>query len=114
MAGMAIPRIHASRRPQRLFIREWRLYRGLSLEALGGRLSNPVGRSTVKKWESGARQPKPDIQADLAAALQIEPHELWRPPNQVNRPSVDDILRDADEATREAVYDLARRLVGRK
>jgi transcriptional regulator with XRE-family HTH domain len=111
---MATPRIYASRKPQHLYIKEWREYRGITLETLGGRLPRPVGRSTMHKWETGARQPSPAIQAAIAAALQCEPRDLWRPPLQSNRPSVDDILKDADETTREAVYDLARRLVARK
>lgn len=87
------------KRPHRLFLAEWREYRGLSQDALGNRLG--VSDVTVSRWETGKRRPDLNAQAAIAEALDIEPVDLFRDPH---RPSADALLRDqAPEIWDEAI-----------
>ncbi len=77
------------KKPVRLFIAEWREAKGLSQEALGGRLG--VSDVTVSRWETGKRRPDLDAQAAIAEALGVEVIDLFRLPS---KPSADALLRD--------------------
>jgi transcriptional regulator with XRE-family HTH domain len=79
------------KKPLRLYITEWRENRGLSQEQLGARLG-PKGVSgvTVSRWETGKRKPDLNAQAAIAEALDIDPFDLKRHPDQ---PSADALLR---------------------
>lgn len=87
--ALMVPRI-GPKRPRRIFLSEWMDKRGLSDERLAGRLS--VERETVNRWRNyPQRLSLPRIE-EIAAALDLEPADLWRHPD---RPSADALLRDA-------------------
>jgi transcriptional regulator with XRE-family HTH domain len=90
----------AGRRPQHLYIQEWMEAKGVSDERLAGRLG--VARETVTRYRSQQHRLNPDKQAAIAAALGIEPHDLWRPP--LGRPSLDAMLKGASD---DAIAKLA-------
>ena len=64
---------------RRLRLRDWRRYRNLSQKDLA-RLAG-VGNDTIVALErSGHREPWPRTLRKLADALEVEPHQLWKPP----------------------------------
>jgi transcriptional regulator with XRE-family HTH domain len=92
------------RRPLRLYLAEWREFRGLSQEDLGRRLGpNGVSDVTVSRWETGRRQPDLNAQAAIAEALDIDVMDLRRHPNQ---PSADALLRDQPQDIRDQAIKL--------
>lgn len=84
-----VPARIGPKKPIRLFIAEWREAKGLSQEALGGRLG--VSDVTVSRWETGKRRPDLDAQAAIAEALGVDVIDLFRLPS---KPSADALLRD--------------------
>ena len=85
-----------------LYIEEWMAARELSDETLANRLD--TSRTTVWRWRTQQHRLNPEKIAQLAAALNLEPQDLWRPPARAERPSVDALLRDAsDEIVQKAV-----------
>jgi len=93
------------KRPFRLFLAEWRESKGLSQEALGGRLG--VTDVTVSRWETGKRRPDLSAQAAIAEALGIEIVDLFRHPDQ---PSADAMLRDQPREVQEQAIRLIQAL----
>lgn len=93
------------RKPFRLFIAEWRTNRGLSQEALGGRLG--TSDVTVSRWETGKRRPDLNALAAIAEALDIEISDLHRHPDQ---PSADALLRGQPEDVRDQAFRVIRAL----
>ena len=91
-----------------LYIEEWMAFRGLSDERLAGRLG--VARETVTRYRGQQHRLNPDKIAAIAAALDCEPEDLWRPPS---RPSLDAMVKNADDKTRDTAVDMVRLLVGR-
>jgi transcriptional regulator with XRE-family HTH domain len=91
-----------------LYIREWLDFRGLSDEKAASRLG--IDRTTVWKWRTQPRRLTRDKIESLAVLLDIEPEELYRPPN---RPSLDAMVKDAPEDIQDMAVDIVRRLVGR-
>ena len=82
--------------------------RGLSDERLAGRLG--VARETVTRYRNEQHRLNPEKIAAIAAALDLEPPDLWQlppPRDRRPRPSIDAILRDASEEAFEKVADLA-------
>jgi transcriptional regulator with XRE-family HTH domain len=94
------PRI-GPKRPLRLYLGEWRTRRGLTQQQLADRLGTTD--VTVSRWETGARQPDLNAQAAIAEALDIDPFDLRRHPDQ---PSADALLRDQPEEVREQAIRL--------
>ena len=92
-----------------LYLAQWREFKGLSIERLAERLD--VDRTTVWRWETGVRRPTPGRQAQIAAALEIDPADLWRRPQ--SRPSIDAMLKDAPDEVFDLAADLVRRLAKR-
>src|SRR6185295_5294224 len=93
----------AGRRSHHLYIEEWMAQRGLNDEKVANRLS--VARETVTRWRGQQHRLNPEKIAALAAALDLEPEELWRPPS---RPSVDALLKNApDEVVKRAAESTA-------
>jgi transcriptional regulator with XRE-family HTH domain len=94
------------KRAFRLYIAEWRENRGLSQEELGARIG-PGGVSdvTVSRWETGKRQPDLNAQAAIAEALDIDPRDLHRHPDQ---PSADALLRDQPQAIKDQAIAIIR------
>ena len=105
--AMVTSRIRTRRGGRRLhlYIEEWMNVRGLSDERLAGRLN--VARETVTRYRNEQHRLNPDKIAAIAEALDLEPTELWRPPDASNRPSIDAILRDAPTEAVEKVAELA-------
>lgn len=93
-----VPRI-GPKLPRRIFLSEWMDKRELSDERLAGRLD--VERETVNRWRNyPQRLSLPRIE-EIAAALDIEPADLWRHPD---RPSADALLRNVpDDVQKNAV-----------
>jgi len=81
------------KKPFRLYLAEWREAKGLSQEALAGRLDTTD--VTISRWETGKRRPDLDALAAYAEALGIELMDLYRHPDQ---PSADALLRDQSPA----------------
>jgi len=97
-----------SKRPPYIFLREWRNKFGLSQQRLAERVG--VNKAQVSNWESGARRPSSQNQAALAEALGLEVLELFRHPD---RPSADDLLREATPELQEKVIKMIRVMTGR-
>ena len=92
------------RKPLRLYIAEWRSSRGLSQQELGDRLGpDGVSDVTVSRWETGKRKPDLNAQAAIAEALDIDPFDLRRHPDQ---PSADALLRDQPKEVRDQAIKL--------
>lgn len=82
------PRIGPNR-PFRLYLAEWREEKGLTQQQLADRLG--TSDVTVSRWETNKRRPDDDARAAIAEALDIQPIDLYRHPEQ---PSADALLRD--------------------
>jgi transcriptional regulator with XRE-family HTH domain len=85
-----------SRRPYRIFLVEWREWRGLTQEALANRLG--VTGTTVSRWERSTALLNTKVMGAVAEALDIDPPDLYRHPNQ---PSADALLRGQPVEIRE-------------
>jgi transcriptional regulator with XRE-family HTH domain len=107
IAKMAIPRI-GQRRKAHLYIKEWLDHRALSDERAAGRLG--VSRETVWKWRTQPHRLTTDKMAALASILDIEPEELYRPPNH---PSLDAMVKGQPDDVQAMAADIVRRLIGR-
>lgn len=105
------------KRPQRLFIAEWRDSKGLTQKQLGERLG--VSDMTISRWERAtgrtSHQPRgmvkgtaevnwPVLQA-IAEALDIAPEDLFRHPDQ---PSANALLRGEPIELRDQVIAIIR------
>jgi transcriptional regulator with XRE-family HTH domain len=103
-----VPRI-GRKQKSHLYIKEWMEARGLSDQKMADRIG--VERPTITRWRTEQHRLNPEKIAAIAAALDIEPAELWRPPH---RPSVDALLRDADDATLQRAAEVVRLIAGTK
>jgi hypothetical protein len=107
IARMAtIPRI-GQRRRARLYIDEWFEFRGLNDEKVGQRLE--LDRTTIWKWRKNPSRLDPGKMEALAAALECDVVDLYRPPARV---SLDAIARDYPEDLQEKAAEIVR-LLGR-
>lgn len=105
------------KRPRRVYLSEWREYRGLTQKQLGDRLG--VTDMTISRWEracaGGPRQlpgtayPNTNVLAAISEALDIEPQDLYRHPDT---PSADALLRGASDTVKQAI--IARIIDARK
>lgn len=93
-------------RPSRHFLREWREHKGWTQAELADRLG--VGQDTISRYENGQRQLTIDVQAAIAEALEIRPLQLLNRPGVV---SLDELMADADPATRETAVSLIEALL---
>jgi transcriptional regulator with XRE-family HTH domain len=109
MANVAsvVTRIHKHAR-RRLFLKEHREAKGISAEAMGGRLG--IERESVYRLEREPWRVKSETQLAYAEALDIEPEDLWRSPET---PSVDALLTQASPEMKEMAADIVRRLVAK-
>src|SRR5882757_5011597 len=89
-------------RTRRIFLLEWREKRGLTQKALGDILG--VADLTVSRWERSTSLLNTNVMAALAEALDIEPQDLYRHPDQ---PSADALLRGQPPE----VYDQAMAII---
>jgi transcriptional regulator with XRE-family HTH domain len=102
-----VTRIHKMAR-RRLFLREHRKAKGVSAEAMAGRLG--IERESLLRLERELHRVNSEKQAAYAHALDMEPEDLWRPPGN---PSIDAMVHDAPENVRSMVVDIVRRMVGK-
>ncbi len=89
------------RRPRRTYLAEWRENRGLTQQTLGDRLG--VSDVTVSRWETGRALLNTNVLAAIAEALNIEPQDIYRHPDQ---PSADALLRDQPTEVRDQAIKL--------
>jgi len=61
-------------------LRQTRLARGLTLDALAAAMGGIVTKQAIGKYEQGQAQPSPLVLNRLAAALDIKAATLWREP----------------------------------
>lgn len=104
-----VTRIRGRIKRQHLYIEEWMAYRGLNDERLAGRLG--VARETVTRYRSQQHRLNPDKIWAIAAALDIEPQQLWElppPPDgqPIPRPSIDAKLRGHPDAIVQRVAEI--------
>lgn len=90
----------------RLFLKENREAKGVSAEAMAGRLG--IERESVYRLERELWRVNSERQVQYAEALGIEPTALWRLPGTV---SLDEIVADAPAEVRNLAADIVRRLV---
>lgn len=95
-----VPRI-GPKRPRRLFLSEWMEAKELTDERLAGRLD--VERETVNRWRNYPQRLNLPRIEEIAAAMDIDPADLWRHPDQ---PSADALLRAAPESVRKDAVEM--------
>lgn len=91
-----------------LYLKEWRESKGVSAEAMAGRLG--IERESVYRIEREQTRARKN-QAAYAAALDVPPGLLWQLPSAL--PSLDAIVADAPEDVKKMVADVVRRMVGK-
>lgn len=92
-----------SKRPIRVFIREWRDHRKLSQEKLAARLGTT--KASVSRWETSTRAPTLTVLTAIADALDIEVQQIFVDPA---RPSADALLAGASEKQKQTAVDLVK------
>lgn len=97
------------KQPRRNFLAKWRLKRELTQEQLADRVG--THKAQVSNWENNKRAMSFAVQSALAEALDIEPSDLFRDPD---RPSADELLRDASPETVKEAIEIIRVLVSRR
>lgn len=97
------------KKPRRNFLAKWRAKKKLTQEQLAERLGTYKGQ--ISNWENNNRAMGFDVQSALAEALDIEPSDLFRDPD---RPSADELLRDADPHVFNQAIELIKVLVARR
>lgn len=99
-----------------LFIKEHMEAKGISDETMAGRLG--VARETIWRRYSEQHRLNPLKIAEFAHAMGLEPEDLYRPPlppePPPHVPSIDAMLKDADEETQKLAFDLVKRVIIRK
>lgn len=103
-----VTRIGGGRRPH-LYIKEWMEHRNLSDRQLADRME--VARETIWRWHNEQHRLRPEKIAAIAAALDLQPEDLYRPPE---RPSLDAMIKDAPKDVQDMVIDIVSRMVNRK
>lgn len=88
-------------RRKHLYITERMERLGLSDDVLSNRLG--VARETIWRWRTQQHRLNPEKIAALAAVLDCEPEELWRPPDLL---SVDAMLKNASDDQRRQAAEL--------
>jgi transcriptional regulator with XRE-family HTH domain len=98
-----VTRIHRHARPRKLFLKEHREAKGVSAEAMAGRLD--IERESVYRLEREAhRRMNIDKLHAYADALNIEPAALWQPPGTI---SLDDLASSVPTDLRAMATDAA-------
>lgn len=97
------------KQPRRHYLAKWRAHRGLSQQQLAERVG--TYKAQISNWENNKRAMSFDVQAALAEALNIEPGDLFRDPD---RPSADELLRDAPVSVVNEAIEIIKVLVNRR
>lgn len=100
-------RIRRHARPH-LYLEEWIAFRGLNPATLAGRMD--MDRTTVWRWVKEQHRLNPEKMAHLAAALDVETEELFRPPP---RRSIDSMLKGQSDDIQDMAADIISRLIKR-
>jgi transcriptional regulator with XRE-family HTH domain len=85
--------------PLKLYLAEWRDRRGMSQEMLAERMGTT--KASISRWENGDRDVTGKVIAAMAAALNLEPVQLFRHPSQS---SIDDMLAVVSPELRQQAY----------
>lgn len=93
---------------RRLFLKENREAKGISAETMAEKLG--IERESVYRLEKKFGRIKAETQAQYAAALGLEPEDLWRPPGT---PSLDSLVAGAPDDLRQMAADIVSRLMRR-
>lgn len=88
-----------------LYITEHMKKQDISDEHLANRIG--VARETVFRWRKEQRRLNPEKIAVIASALDMEPHELYRPPDN---PFLDTIVRKAPAEDQAFVEQAIKRI----
>lgn len=86
---------------RRLFLAEWRESKDVSVEKMADRLE--ITRQSVYRWEKEQWRLDPQKIAAYAAALDLEPEDMWRPPGPR---SLDGMVANAPEDVRERAIEM--------
>lgn len=101
--------------PRQLFVDEWRERRGISPEALAGRVG--IERESYYRWLREPKRINRAKQAALEDALDLPQGGLNSPPPPLDapppKPSLDALAKDATPEQRDMLFDIARRLLGK-
>lgn len=89
---------------RRLFLREHRKAKGVSAPAMAGRMG--MERESLLRLEREWRRCGPGKQAKFAAALDIDPEELWRLPPPKAEQSIDGQI----DEMRQKLEELAKKV----
>lgn len=98
------------RHRQKLFLKEWRKFRGLSQEKLAERVG--LHKGDISNYETGKRRYNQDLLEALAEALQCEPADLiMRNPSDPE--AIWSLLDQAQEGEREEIRRFAEYVIER-
>lgn len=98
-----------SRRPRRNFLRAHREKQGLTQDQLADRIGTYKGQ--ISNWENNHRSISGAVQEALEEALSLEPGDIYRDPD---RPSADDLLRNASPEVVNEAIEIIKVLMNRK
>lgn len=98
----------------RVFLREWREWRDLSQEQLGGRIEPPVDKGTVSRWEN-AKPGKISLGVIAAFAEAVDRstrdmYELPPPKGKPIRPSLDALAGHLDDEDKDVIVNFIHAL----
>lgn len=92
-----------------IYIKEWRRYRGMTVEALAQRIG--VSHASLSRIESGRQPYKQGYLESIGAALDCTPWDLlMRDPSGPE--SIFDIYRSLGEAQKRQLVEIAKTLKG--
>ena len=97
------------RKPRRNFLRAHREKVGLTQEQLADRIGTK--KAQISNWENQNRAISPGAQEALEDALGIDPGQIYRDPE---RPSADELLRNASPELVQEAIDIIKVLVNRR
>lgn len=97
------------RRPRRNFLKAHREKHGLTQEQLADRIG--THKAQISNWENNRRAISSAAQEALEDALNLEPGDIHRDPD---RPSADDLLRNASPEVVNEAIEIIKVLMNRK
>lgn len=101
------------KRPVRVYLALWRESEGLTQEQVGGRISPPVDKGTVSRWETaGPGKLTLGVIAAYAEALGRHVSEMYRRPDQGL--SLDAMAAELDPEMRQQAANIIAAMAGRK
>ena len=104
---MGTPRI-GPKKPVRLYLRQHREAKGLTLQQVADRIETtdgePVGRGTISRWETKKRGLGENVIAAYAEAIGVETGALYKPPS--NEPSLDELAAKLPRELRQKAIEI--------